>query len=882
MYSFSEDGTAQVNFHCAGGQPLTDEQRQRLAQTLSLKLQEHKSTYESDEEEGENKNATVMPPQAYVYYSARGQQSFARQNGKIVGEIPLAALMTQVREAGLKELEVYVTHPDLGFAEFPQLTSTSPVPAISTDFSFHQYRLSLQQPAFQTLSFRFGEPDGVRWNRYLPLIAILVIPLLITLLTAWAKLREHRREPGSVTVVSPGFLSVLGHTLPVLWWITLYFTKADHTFKSWLHSPSELNSTLAWMALYVAPPLLVILLCQAIHQYVVGKITGDEKQPTLLLRQAILQIVTTILPSLLFMYGMYAMVMMKGRQGITYFLLFFLLSSLTSKWRWKAMGLTPYIVPSGALRNRIFALAQQGGVKLREAFLIADTNGRTVNAFASMGENILLTEYILSQFTRRELDFIVSHELSHLRRKHIQKQLWVSVLTIPALLMMNSFLAGFVMTLFVLAGAFVPALSQWGLSLYLPLTVAFSLLLIVFVKMFISRRFEYEADAGGVALTNDPEAAIRALVKLGKLSLQPMDWGKLNGKLLTHPSVKERANAIAQAYRLNNEQLEILMTTPDDDPARYAAHTETHDAVKALPPTSAPKPTNLPQTRETSPFVELLVRAVLGMGFAWLVLTPGYAPQQFFATLQFPPWLTIALMGFISAAWYCIKLKQRLAKTMSQHQEFLPVEILESPAITTAAEMNTFMAYTDELESLGFKYVADYTVAQSSKVPMNGVARLFIHTEYHCYAEVAHLAVTPRGKKKTWCSIQSGLTGDFAISTTNQYPDAVSYATRLPKRFWSCHVDSSMTDLLEIHLEQRGRVRRESQQNVLIELGREEYFSQLRKASTLRRESFCRNNIMRFMYDLERFKHTPKMEWWGKFTVAKAQQSTTTNPAWAE
>lgn len=878
-YSFDESGVAHVTFYCSGTQLLTAEQKQSIGQAIELSLKETRSTYESEEE---GATAETSQSKQFVYYSARGKKTFAFQNGKVTGELKLASLLASLQSAGYQDLYITISHPDLGVAQFPKEAEVNSQAALAIEFGFHSYKISLAQPQLQTLSFTFGEPDGIRWSKYLPLIAMLVVPIFLALFSARSKLQQHQREPGSVTVISPGWLILLGHGLPMLWWVTLYLTKADRAVKPLLQTRSGWISTVVSIALYIAPPLLTVLICQAIHQYVVGKIKGDEKSAGQLLQQTVLQIVTSIAPSLLFVYGMYAMVTMQGRKGLALLVLFFVLSSIASKWQWKAMGLTPYIVPPGSLRNRIFALAQQAGVSLREAFLIADTNGRTVNAFASSGDNILLTEYLLSQFSRREIDFIVGHEIAHLQRKHIQKNVWISVLTVPVLVFMNTFMSGFVITCMAMLGSMFPALYRYGMSLYMPLAVALSLTLVVMVKMFLSRRFEYEADAGGAALTNDPEAAITALVKLGKLNLEPMDWGKFNGKLLTHPSVKQRVQAIARAYRMTNEQVEQLMTNLDADSSRYAAHTETNDAIKALPPSSEPPPPNLPQAGQPRVLLAMASFVAAGMLLTWLVLTPGYAPRRILMQMHVPAWAMIVAVGFVVAFWFCRHLKNAVLKSMSQHQEYLSVDILESAAITTAAEMNTILAYTNEFEELGFIYVTDYSVAQDGPVPMATFARLFVHPEYHCYAEISHLNGSTLDMKKAWCSIMSNLADDLSISTTNQKSEPTIYASRTHQRFWSCHTDSAPCDLLEIHLEQRTRVLRESGQRLQPELSKEAYFEQLRRMTVQRREAFQQKNILRFMYEFDTFKRSPKTEWWGKFAATKTQRNARTKPVEAE
>lgn len=879
-YGFDANGKAKVNFYSTGGQPFSPAQKQAIGQALQMPLKEHKSSYEVEEEDlDENDTITQsVENKQFIYYAAQGVKTFPVQNGKVVGEIQLAALIDALRAAGRQELQILISHPDLGYAQFPALTEAEAMPGLATEYGFHQYRIELQQPQLQTLAFSFGEPDGIFLTRYGPPIALLIAPLLLMLLIGAARLRKHQRQPGTVTVVSPGLLILLSHGLPLLWWVTLYLTKADKAFKPWLQGQSEWSSTLLSIALYVAPPLVIILLCQTIHQFVVGKIKGDDKSLAQLLIQTALQVITSVVPSLLFIYGMFALVSMEGRKGLTYFALFFILSNLAAKWQWKALGLTPYIVPSGTLRQRIFGLAQSAGVKLREAFLVADTNGRTINAFASSGENILLTEYLLSQFSRREIDFIVGHELTHLQRKHLQKNVWISVLTVPVMIFASSLLGGVMMVALSFMGTMLPALLHWGTTLYLPLSVTFSLGFVVLLKMFLSRRFEYEADAGGASLTNDPEAAITALVKLGKLNLEPMDWGKFNGKLLTHPSVQNRVQAIARLYRVTDEQVAHLMTQLDADPSRYAAHGETNDALQCLLPAAEPKQANLPQSGEPRLLLAMTIWAAVGMILTWVILTPGYAPRNFLHQLHLPAWAVIGTIGLLIAVWFCAHLKKAMRKAMSLHQEFQPVEILSCPAITSAAEMNTILAYTSELEALGFKYVTDYTVVQKSLVPISSFARLFVHPEHHCYAEVSHMSGCIVDKKVTWCSVMSSLTDDLAFSTTNQKPDAMIHAGRTANRFWSCHIDCAPIDLLEVHLEQRTRLILESNQRVQEELSKEAYFEQLRQFSTLRRESFKQKNILRFMYELDTFKRAPKTEWWGNFTNIKHARDTQMRP----
>src|SRR5262249_19214795 len=79
---------------------------------------------------------------------------------------------------------------------------------------------------------------------------------------------------------------------------------------------------------------------------------------------------------------------------------------------------------------------------------------------------------------------------------------------------------------------------------------------------FVSRRFEYAADAGSIKLTGDPAAMITALVKLHHLNLMPLEWSKWNEKAMTHPSTVRRVRAIGHAAEMSEERVNELLARP--------------------------------------------------------------------------------------------------------------------------------------------------------------------------------------------------------------------------------------------------------------------------------------------------------------------------------
>ncbi len=138
------------------------------------------------------------------------------------------------------------------------------------------------------------------------------------------------------------------------------------------------------------------------------------------------------------------------------------------------------------------------------------------------GNNIFLTDYLLKNLSKREVDAVIGHEVTHLQKKHIRMRLIVLFVCVGAMLGAGIWL-----------GSRVPERFPSG-----PVFYALMLLTI----FLVSRRNEFAADAGAAKLTGDPEAMITGLAKLSRLNTMPMQWGRIEEKTLTHPSMLRSAS----------------------------------------------------------------------------------------------------------------------------------------------------------------------------------------------------------------------------------------------------------------------------------------------------------------------------------------------------
>jgi Zn-dependent protease with chaperone function len=182
-------------------------------------------------------------------------------------------------------------------------------------------------------------------------------------------------------------------------------------------------------------------------------------------------------------------------------------------------AVTPHAITSGELRDRLVALGERAGVRVRQLYVMPQSTARVANAFAVQGNSVVLTDYLIRHLDRDEIDAVFAHELSHLKGRH-PTWLAVCLLTLVAAVAMEHSLTG-----------------SPGLSLL----VGAALLAGHFAA---ARAFEYEADAGAVRLGARPQALISGIARLGRLNHVPPRWSPWLELTLTHPSLERRARQL--------------------------------------------------------------------------------------------------------------------------------------------------------------------------------------------------------------------------------------------------------------------------------------------------------------------------------------------------
>lgn len=200
----------------------------------------------------------------------------------------------------------------------------------------------------------------------------------------------------------------------------------------------------------------------------------------------------------------------------------------------------------GELRQAIMNMAEKVKFPLQDVFVI-DGSKRSAKSnafFTGFGKNkrIALFDTLIEKHTVGELVAVLAHEVGHYKKKHIQKNLVISILHTGVMLAL--------LQLFLSVPGLFDAFYMDQVSVYAGL-IFFGLLftpiemILGIVMQLLSRKHEFEADRYAVEVTEDPDSMADALKKLSANNLSNLTphpfYVFLN---YSHPPVKERIEEI--------------------------------------------------------------------------------------------------------------------------------------------------------------------------------------------------------------------------------------------------------------------------------------------------------------------------------------------------
>ncbi|MGV8042612.1 MAG: M48 family metallopeptidase [Thermoanaerobaculaceae bacterium] len=376
----------------------------------------------------------------------------------------------------------------------------------------------------------------------LALLALAAVPTALTLLARQQALATEDADP-SLVWFRFARLQRLAVLLTWLGWLAAMWLGT-----LWVPAAQALAGIVrpGWVlgaVVALVPPALVHIVCQGLTVPVLQRVRGMDLSPGELVAQTWWHLAAVIPPVILLVAALEALQHSAWRATVLYMGGALAIHALATRRRMRAWQLETHAVTTGELRDRVFALAARAGVRVQQLYVLPARKARLANALAALGNVVVLTDYLLANLSRREVDAVVAHELAHLRKRH------------PLLLLV---------VMVALAWAF------WGWGSWLPgWDVPLRAALAVALVLLLSRQLERSADRHAAALVGDPEALIAALAKLARLNLLPVSWGKLDEALLTHPSIRERARLLAQRHHIPWERVERLLEAHAEETDRY-------------------------------------------------------------------------------------------------------------------------------------------------------------------------------------------------------------------------------------------------------------------------------------------------------------------------
>jgi STE24 endopeptidase len=196
----------------------------------------------------------------------------------------------------------------------------------------------------------------------------------------------------------------------------------------------------------------------------------------------------------------------------------------------------PWVTSDAA---RLAAIERVGGTPVR----VQDVSSWTkqVNAFTvgfGPSTHVVLWDTLLDgRFSRREVDFVIAHELGHVRSRHILKAIgWTALIVVPVLWLLA-----------------VATRRRGGVGDPANLPFAFLVLTVLSllalpIENGVSRRYEAEADWRALNTTRDPMSDRRVFQHFARTSLEEPSPPLLDYLFLeNHPTLMQRI-AMAEAW----------------------------------------------------------------------------------------------------------------------------------------------------------------------------------------------------------------------------------------------------------------------------------------------------------------------------------------------
>src|SRR5271166_3883685 len=487
----------------------------------------------------------------------------------VSGALPLQPLADALAASGEQLLFVSVQRPRAGFEEQSsqglQLNRLASQPD-NARFLFYSYPLGTSS-SVPSLRLAYGYRNSDLLRQCTMSAGFLLLPIFLILWMRRAALKDALQDPSAAWFSYFKTLQWCVNATMLLWMVArTSFRQGVQDLVAFRLPDGGWQSTIARTLVVIVPPWVVYLLCLFLSYKVFVQFRGNQWTRRQFMLERALEVGAQFLPLMFFCCAL-DFLGTSPKLLVVLMLAAYVSRVVCLRAKIRVSGAGPEALTTGELRDRVFEMAKRASVKIKQVFVLSSGRMQVANAYATGAQTVMFTDYLLQRLTKREVDAIAGHELTHLRHRHPKKL----GLTLIGVILFPSIFRG-TWTIFTdlitdllrtISGGDRDVLMQW--YRWSPKLVAWSQLdLVLIVAGFcvfylLARRFERIADEGSVQLSGDPEAMITALLKVSRLNLTPIQWGKVTGSLLTHPTTLKRIGHIAKVGNVGEARVQELL-----------------------------------------------------------------------------------------------------------------------------------------------------------------------------------------------------------------------------------------------------------------------------------------------------------------------------------
>lgn len=569
-----------------------------------------------------------------------------------------SALRSRLEKLGFHDISLSITVPKLGRSSAPRELKEWSYGEIKT----YSLMIGPDEKTARDIVLTFGYSESYVLALIAATLMVLIVPIAFILVVRRRSLRLAGKD---ATAAWFGYWRVHRWIAEGIWlvWLILYWTFHIETFVTYL---LQSHQTILNALILILPPGIVSLTCQYLARPLWWQVRGIAWNRSEMLLRGFWEHAASILPVFFIIIGIGSVFQNTG-QAMLWFAAAFI-SWLFGAWMHRKTSKTmPCALHGGELHDNILKMAERAGVKIQQVFVMPSQHLQMGNAFAMQGGRVMITDYLLERLTKKETDCVMAHEIGHVKKHHTLLLSWPGFLVIflminVALLIIFPLLPSLILT----DPARIFEIQDW-LSQYLSYPIA--LLLTVLIRYFLSRRYERSADEFAALLTSDPESMITSLVKLSRMNLMPISWGRWDEGLSTHPATLRRVERISKKHGIPADRLKMLL---DTEPCRQErqGYTVPEDLMKTDLIFSAERKTGMALVNAVFLIFAL---ALIPLGLGSLIGQAGFPPWAYATGIVIVPLAYLVMTSFISVRGYGM-MKQELAEKLKRNgsEEDLP------------------------------------------------------------------------------------------------------------------------------------------------------------------------------------------------------------------